>query len=254
MVPPVRSTAKVALVPIAAALATCVLAVPAATAAAPPPAAIEFAAADGLLLHGTYWAAAKPGPAMLLLHQCNRAHSSWAPLAEAFARAGVHVLAFDFRGFGASKSERVGEFQAESDRLWPDYPSDVDRAIGYLRTLPDVDGKRLGVLGASCGGSQTLLVALREPKVRAIGFLSSSLPWLDEGDLVQFEKNSALPILAIASEEDAETLARAKRLFDRSSDPHSKLIVYKGKLHGVPLFEHDPGLVDSIVAWFTDRL
>ena len=235
----------------AAAVAALVLAGPSSNAApASPPASLDIMAADGLRLHATYWAAAGPGPGMLLLHQCNRDRASWAPLAEALAAAGVHVLAFDFRGFGGSRSDLVGDFRTESERLWPDFPADVDRALAFLRTLPDVDGQRLGVMGASCGGSQALLLALREPKVKAIGFLSSSLPWLEEQDLVQFETNRTLPILAIAAEEDQGTFERTRRMFERSTDPASRLIVYKGKLHGVPLFEHDPGLVDSIVAWF----
>ncbi len=218
--------------------------------ALPPAADVEFAAADGLMLHATYWAADRRGPAMLLLHQCNADRASWTPLAEDFARAGVHVLAFDFRGFGGSRSDLVGDFKAERDRLLPDFPADVDRAIAFFATLPDVDMKRLGVMGASCGGSQTLLLALREPRVKAIGFLSSSIPWLTDQDLVQFESNQGLPILAIAAEKDTDTFARTKRLFDRSPNPDTKLIVYKGNLHGVPLFVHDQGLVDSIVAWF----
>jgi dienelactone hydrolase len=226
----------------------------AASAPIPPPAAVEFAAADGLLLHGSYWAAVEPGPAVLLLHQCNMDRASWAPLAAALAESGVHVLVFDFRGFGQSVTDRTGEFSANRARLWPEFVSDVDRAVAFLGTLPDVDRKRLGVMGASCGGSQTLLLALRDPSVKAIGFLSSSLPFLTDQDLVQFEKNRDLPILGIAAEKDEGTYERTKRLFDSSPNPASKLVLYKGDLHGVPLFAHDPGLVDSIVAWFRARL
>lgn len=226
----------------------------AAAPAAPPPAQVEFAAADGLMLHATYWAADGPGPAMLLLHQCNMDRTMWTGLAERFAAAGVHVLAFDFRGFGESKSDLVGDFANERARLLPDFPSDVDRALGFFATLPDVDINRLGVLGASCGGSQTLLLALREPRVRAIGFFSSSLPGLTDQDFVQFESNTALPILGIAAEKDAGAIERTRRLFDRSGHADTKLVVYKGALHGAPLFEHDPGLAESIVAWFRSIL
>jgi dienelactone hydrolase len=237
-----------------AAMVVAAFATAAASPKTPPPVAVEFAAADGLLLHGSYWAAAEPGPAVLLLHQCNMDRASWAPLAAALADAGLHVLAFDFRGFGQSRNERTGEFSANRKLLWPEFVSDVDRAVAFLGTLPDVDMKRFGVMGASCGGSQTLLLALRDPSVKAIGFLSSSLPFLTDQDLVQFEKNRDLPILAIAAEKDEGTYERTKRLFESSPNPASKLLLYKGDLHGVPLFAHDPGLVDSIVAWFRARL
>lgn len=225
-----------------------------ATTGTPPAAQVEFAAADGLMLHATYWGAERPGPALLLLHQCNADRTSWAPLAERFALAGIHVLAFDFRGFGESRSDLVGDFAVERDRLLPDFPADVDRAVAFFATIPDVDVKRLGVMGASCGGSQTLLLALREPRVQAIGFLSSSLPALTDQDLIQFESNQGLPILAIAAEKDSGTFQRTRRLFEQSTHPSTKLIAYKGELHGVPLFAHDTGLVDAIVVWFAALL
>ena len=221
-----------------------------ATSPAPPPAAsVEIAAADGLMLEGTYWSAPGPGPGVLLLHQCNMDRWSWQPLAEALARNGIHVLAFDFRGFGESKGTGP-DFSKSGEKLWPSFLDDVDRMVAFFRTMPDVDGERFGVMGASCGGSQALLLALRDPKVKALGFLSSSLPWIEPGDVVQFEVNRSLPILAIASEGDAETFDKTRGLFERSKDPLSKAVLYKGNLHGVPLFEHDPGLVDSIVKWF----
>lgn len=219
-----------------------------------PPSPVEFAAPDGLMLQGTYWAAAGAGPGVLLLHQCNADKDGWAPLAGALAAAGVHVLAFDFRGFGGSRSELVGAFTEQSKELWPSFPDDVDRAVEFLRGMPDVDGARLGVMGASCGGSQALLLALRDPEVKAVGFLSSSLPWLGDVDVAQFEANRTLPVLAIAAEEDEGTYERMQELFAKSAEGRSKLVLYKGELHGVPLFEHDPGLVPSIVAWFTAAL
>lgn len=218
------------------------------------PSPVEFAAPDGLMLQGTYWAAAGPGPGVLLLHQCNADRASWEPLGRALAAAGCHVLAFDLRGFGGSKGGLGGDFATDSKTLWPMYPGDVDRAVEFLRGLPDVDGARLGVMGASCGGSQALLLALRDEKVKALGFLSSSLPWLGESDVAQFTANRSMPVLAIGAEEDEGTFERMKAMFDISKDPLSKLILYKGDLHGAPLFAFDAGLVPSIVAWFGSAL
>lgn len=250
---PSASMALLALAVTLPAAATPPAATPAASTAPPNPVAVEIVAADELMLHGTYWAAAQPGPGVLLLHQCNMDRWSWEPLAKAFAQAGTHVLAFDFRGFGESRGTG-GDFKSDSEKLWPSFIDDVDRMVAFFRTLPDVNADRFGVMGASCGGSQALLLALRDPKVRALGFLSSSLPWIEAGDVVQFEMNRTRPILAIASEGDKETFDKTRGLFERSKDPMSKIVLYKGDLHGVPLFEHDPGLVDSIVRWFAATL
>ena len=42
-----------------------------------PPRAVDVKASDGTPLKATYFAAAKPGPGVLLLHQSNRDRKSW---------------------------------------------------------------------------------------------------------------------------------------------------------------------------------
>ena len=39
---------------------------------APAPRVVDLKAPDGIMLKATYFAAGKPGPGVLLLHQCNR--------------------------------------------------------------------------------------------------------------------------------------------------------------------------------------
>jgi predicted alpha/beta hydrolase len=63
---------------------------------------IDLKANDGTILKATYFAAAKPGPGVLLLHQCNRQRKVWDDLGGQLATAGINVLTFDLRGFGES--------------------------------------------------------------------------------------------------------------------------------------------------------
>jgi alpha-beta hydrolase superfamily lysophospholipase len=69
-----------------------------------PPAsrAVELKASDGTLLKGTFFAAAKPGPGVLLLHQINRTRKSWDEVAAQLAAAGINTLTLDTRGHGES--------------------------------------------------------------------------------------------------------------------------------------------------------
>lgn len=55
---------------------------------------VTLTAGDGTSLKATYYAAAKPGPAVLLLHMCNTTRKSWEPLAPQLAAAGIHTLLF----------------------------------------------------------------------------------------------------------------------------------------------------------------
>lgn len=215
---------------------------------------VEIAAPDGLILQGTYYEAALPGPAVLLLHQCNRDRHSWDGAALALLDAGFHVLTMDFRGFGGSVGQNVRSFEEQSEELWPMFDVDVDRAFDFLASLPGVDATRIGVVGASCGGSQALLRATRAGDVKALVFLSSSLPWISEEDIELFEKNREIPLFAIAAEGDRDSARAAKRLFDHSGSPESRLLLYKGYEHGVPLLDRDSRLIGEIVGFLVDNL
>src|SRR3984893_16421035 len=67
---------------------------------------VDLTAADGMKLKATYFAAAKPGPDVLLLHQCNRQRKIWDGLAQQLAAGGINVLTVDYRGFGESDGDR----------------------------------------------------------------------------------------------------------------------------------------------------
>jgi hypothetical protein len=62
---------------------------------------------------------------------------------------------------------------------------DMEVLMAYARSLPDADISRLGVLGFSWGGIANVLVALRNPGVRAVASL--------DGSIAYFYKVAAIP-------------------------------------------------------------
>src|SRR5437016_695908 len=78
----------------------------------PPGRVVDLTSADGTKLKGTFFSPAKPGPGVLLLHQCNKDRKIWDGLAQQLAASGVNVLTFDLRNFGESEGE-------PSDKLTP---------------------------------------------------------------------------------------------------------------------------------------
>src|SRR5271169_2344515 len=66
------------------------------------PRVVDLKASDGTMLKASYFAAAKPGPGVLLLHQSNRTRRAWDELAEQLAAAGINTLTLDMRGYGES--------------------------------------------------------------------------------------------------------------------------------------------------------
>src|ERR1700758_5834046 len=67
---------------------------------------VDLKSGDGTILKGTYFAAAKPGPGVLLFHQSNRTRESWAGSAAQLAAAGINWLTLDGLWHGESGGSR----------------------------------------------------------------------------------------------------------------------------------------------------
>src|SRR5229473_178938 len=74
--------------------------------------ALSFNAPDGFTLKGAFYTTGRPGPGVLLLHQCNADHQLYDDLGALLSTAGYNVLAFDFRGLGQSKGGEFTNFAA----------------------------------------------------------------------------------------------------------------------------------------------
>jgi uncharacterized protein len=89
---------------------------------------------------------------------------------ERFARAltplGYAVLAFDYRGFGASEGER--------GRLAPqDWVQDVRAAVDRLVGCEQVNPARIGLLGWALGGGVAVAEAADDPRVRVVAAVNA---------------------------------------------------------------------------------
>ncbi len=135
----------------------------------------DLSAPDGLKLKVTYFSTGKPGPGVLLLHQCNRERSTWDDLATRLSQAGINVLTMDYRGYGESGgdpfSSQTPEQQAATQQKWP---GDIDVAFQYLLAQPGVDRTQIGAGGASCGVDNSIQLARRHPEVKTLVLLSGA--------------------------------------------------------------------------------
>jgi len=197
---------------------------------------------------------------VLLLHQCNYNRSMYNDIGQQLSGKGIHALSLDFRGFGESAND---EFNAEKLQTLPreerrtawqkmskHWPSDVQLAYNHLKSKMS-DKAIIGVVGASCGGSQAITLAEKNP-VNVIGFFSSGQR--DE-NITRYKQTLAdKPTLIIASEKDTGTYESAKKLFTASTHTSSKFIAYKGSAHGYPLLDSDAQLASYMVSWLDSHL
>ena len=93
---------------------------------------------------------------------CGTVDSGLLPYAEAFAKAGFHALAFDYRGFGLSEGKKRQYISV------PDQIMDWRNAISFLRRHEHVDAERIGLWGVSFSGGHVLHLAHSDARVRAV--------------------------------------------------------------------------------------
>ena len=81
--------------------------------------------------------------------------------ARLLTEAGYVAMTFDYKGWGESEGPR--------SRLAPhSRVSDVQAALTFLGTLPEVDAERLGIYGTSYGGATVVWVGAIDPRVRCV--------------------------------------------------------------------------------------
>src|SRR5579872_5076570 len=70
---------------------------------------VTFRTDDGVTIAASFYEAARhPAPAVILLHMQTRSRDDWQATATRLADAGLHALAIDFRGHGASGAGAPG--------------------------------------------------------------------------------------------------------------------------------------------------
>lgn len=106
-----------------------------------------------------------PFPAVLLIagsgpHDRDEALAGHRPLlvlADALTRNGFAVLRYDKRGIAAS----TGDYATATTE---DFASDAEAAITFLKSRPDLNMKKFGIIGHSEGGLIAPIVAVRNPQ------------------------------------------------------------------------------------------
>jgi len=219
------------------------------------PRVADLTAADGTNLKATYFAAGRPGPGVLLLHQCNRQRKVWDELAKQMAASGLNVLTVDFRGFGESGGTPLDKLtQEEITKVFEEkFPGDVDTAFQYLVAQPGVSRDMVGAGGASCGVNQAVQLARRHAEVKSLVLLSEGT----DKDGREFLRDSPkLPLFMAAADDDEDVgvVEIMQWLFSLSPNPANKFEHYASGGHGVEMFAAHKELPGEIVTWLGSAL
>jgi len=128
---------------------------------------IEFEGHGGVVLRGWFYrpaeSGARPLAAVVMVHGLSAVKEmALDRYAEVFCEAGLAVLVYDHRGFGASDGE-----PRQVINPWAQ-ARDLRLAIGWLCEQSEVDPERIGVWGSSYGGGVAIVVAACDERVAAV--------------------------------------------------------------------------------------
>ena len=217
--------------------------------------ALSFAAADGVAIHGSYWAPDRATAACVVFaHQLSSTRAEYVPVI-ARLKGQAHLYAIDLRGHGASTQGPDGAltwkgFTAED---WLQLEDDLRGALDAVR------GKGAGeacvVVGASIGSSAALRLAGAAPgRVTGVVLLSPGLNYrgLATPDAARATR---APVLIVHSQEQgAVDAATALANILRDAAPGVDVIADPGTAHGMKIVAGDPATLDRVVAFIAARL
>ena len=192
---------------------------------------------------------------VLLMHQCNRDQTMWAPVVRKLNAAGIGTMTVDFRGYGQSKSAAF-DINASYEKSTQLFSKDIGHI--YEAWLENSKGAvTRGVGGASCGGGMAALLASQNKDIKALMLFSAALRpyWFPEENWKPLGSRKNLPVLGIVSIDDRnahgqKAMIATESVLGASNSRETQFIRYNGRLHGEPLFAHDPNLSDVMANWF----
>lgn len=213
---------------------------------------VSFRTDDGVTLAATFYEAPRlPSPAVILLHMQTRTRDDWQAFANRLADAGIHALAIDFRGHGASP---VGPPGADGGPDWPRLVLDVQAARAYLAGRPElVRSSSIGILGASIGANAAILEAAGDSAIASLALLSAGLDYRGLRTSAALQKYGARPALFIAATNDPYALRSMRDLAALGGGIRDTRTL-EAAGHGTVMLSLDPDLAGTLVDWFQRTL
>jgi dienelactone hydrolase len=220
----------------------------------PAPQDVDLTAPDGIKLKATYFSAGKPGPGVLLLHQCGEQQNNWDAVTTRLAAAGINVLTMDYRGHGESGGVPIDKLSNQEDeRLRREkWPGDIDTALAYLESQPGVAIGIVGAGGGSCGVNMAIRLAQRHPEVKSLVLLSTPILYRNEREFVRNARH--LPMFISAADDDFPEPEVMQWVYELSPNPGSRFVHYHTGGHGVQMFAAHKELPGKIVEWYVQTL
>jgi predicted alpha/beta-hydrolase family hydrolase len=205
---------------------------------------ITFESNDGVTLAGRLFGPDEGSAGVVLAHMFPSDQTAWYFFANRLGERGYRVLTFNFRGYCPGGDAGCSEGDKTISAIW----QDVEGAIEALRG----EGvTRLALVGASMGGTASLIVASKLGRdIDAVVTLSAptSFEGLDASADVLSQVTAAK--LFIAGHEDVDAMRAVDTFYGESLPPKRPLILTTGD-HGTDMLTgNQAGIVSTeMINW-----
>lgn len=218
---------------------------------------VSFTTDDGVTLHGWFFASPEPASATVLVCNGNAGHRAFrADLASALRANGVHVLLFDYRGYGDNAGAPTESGLASDSRA----------ARAYLLRRPDMQARPLFYFGESLGAAVAIELAAAYPPAGLVvrspftslvdmgrlhyPFLPASLLLRDRYPSIERIRGIRAPLLVVAGDQDRIIpIDDTKRLYEAAGSLEKKLVVVPGADHNDAALTHGDALLRATVTF-----
>lgn len=170
-------------------------------------------------------------------------HHPFLVLSDYLTRKGIVVLRADDRGVGKSTGTRDTATTA-------DYATDTEAGISYLKTRPEVNVHKIGLIGHSEGGVIAPMIAAHNADVAFIVMMAGTgVP----GDQVLIEQARAITATSGGTQEDAEKAATHERevmtVLETEKDPTALDKALREKMGDAPGSQADMQIKTLTSPW-----
>jgi pimeloyl-ACP methyl ester carboxylesterase len=211
--------------------------------------AVSFPSSDGVELAGRLFGPDAATVGVVLAHMLPADQSSWFDFADRLAGSGYRVLTFDFRGYCPGGTAGCSEGEKDVAAIW----QDVQGAVDYLRKQ---GVRQVGLVGASMGGTASLVVAGEQGDgIGAVVTLSA--PEAIDGLAASPETLQRVTAakLFLAGQTDGTAAEVAQRFYDEGLPPKRVEILTTGD-HGTDLLTGNQAEIARtlILGWLSQHL
>ena len=174
-----------------------------------------------------HYAPSKAGasPAVLLVHGSGGPLRGLDPFAEKAANFGVHVFVVHY----FERTDHYWAAPGQIERHFLEWMETVRDAVSFIAEQPEVDIKRIGLLGFSLGAYLSLSLATQDDRIAAVAELFGGLPGHFVADAAKLPPVLILhgamdPVVPVSEAHRLEELLKANNV------PYEKKI-YSGQGH-----------------------